>query len=149
MDARRAWLQRLQIGCLAVIAAVVGYGYARQPPPAPTPTRPAAPPQDPGYPVFIEHAAAVPATAPTIDALLAEIVKLRKQKQEPDAREQALVKQLRDRLRDLGDKLAELGINPPEQGGAQPLNSPPPAVQPAIGIPAVNVTPAPGSPPAP
>jgi hypothetical protein len=142
MDARKAWLQPLQVGCLVVIAGAVGYGYARQPPPAPTPARLAPPPLDPGFPVVETRPAEAPAAPPTIDALLAEIVKLRKQRQELEVREQALVRQVRDRLRDLGDKLAELGISAADAGNTTTTAPPAQPLPPAAPLP-------PGSPPAP
>src|SRR5437763_11302734 len=76
MEASKARLRRsIQLGCLALIMAAVGYGFAqptRQPIPAPPPVvKPdEAPDVAPG------------AAQPTIEALIAEVVKLCQQRQE-------------------------------------------------------------------
>jgi phytoene/squalene synthetase len=52
----------------------------------------------------------VPAPAPTVDALIAQLEELRKQKAELEARELALVGQLSGLLKDQSERLRKLGV---------------------------------------
>jgi hypothetical protein len=101
------------------------------PPAAPVAPTPPIPPLDlpivPGTQIPPAPSAPVaPATKPTpllqsVEELLGELEKLRKQKAELEKQEQALVAKLHDRLKDQTDRLHKLGV------AAAPAVAPPPA----------------------
>lgn len=102
----------LLLGGLIAVAAV-----GQTPPPAPAdPLLPSPPP----IPVAVEAPRpaplpqnippqAVPAV-PTVDQLLDQLADLRKQKEELDRKEQAVVKALKDRLASQTERLRKLGV---------------------------------------
>src|SRR5687768_8135975 len=108
MESRKWWPRAACLGLVVLVA----YGFA-QPPAAPLPAdavpNPGVTPvPDVGFPVA-RPSPAPPAPA-TIDAVLAEIAKVRVQRQALERKEQALVQQLRTMLREQREKLAKLGI---------------------------------------
>lgn len=115
----------LSLACLAVLT-VLAQTSRPQPPPVPMPpipeirqATPSAPPPDrPAFPAEspvpdTARAPARPAPAPTVEDLIGQLEKLRKQKVDLERQEKELVAKLQERLKEQADRLAKFGILPP------------------------------------
>jgi len=74
----------------------------------------------------VPQAAPAPPQPKTVDQLIDDLTELRRQKAELEKKEEAVVKQLRDRLKQQKDRLSKLGIEP------TPVPAPAPAVEVAV-----------------
>jgi hypothetical protein len=93
------------------LALLTASAQTGQPQPATAPP----PPRDdlPDIKLPTAQPAPTPAPAPTVEDLLAQLEKLRKQKADLEKQEQAVVAKLHERLKDQGDRLNKLGVITP------------------------------------
>jgi hypothetical protein len=133
VETRTLWLRRsVQLVGLLLVLAAVRYGFSQQfNPPALVPS------VEPPIAQPVERGLANP---PSVDQLIDQLTKLRRQKLELDQKEQMVIRQLRERLRDQRERLERLGVTeepppveapvpapagPPPVPFPQPVNSPP------------------------
>lgn len=120
MLTRMSWqVALLPVACLLLLTVASGQG---QPPSTGAPPVPSFDPDvPPAKPAATRPV--VPPAASSVDDLISKLESVRKQKAELEKQEQAVLQQLKERLKQQGDRLSKLGVLP-----TPPAPPPPPDV---------------------